>query len=135
MNECFALTFLPPPEPDIFGGERGGEEEEKAEREISKPLPLSSSLSLSLSLGAPCVRRAYEYDFYEDRRRFFLSFLCSMLIKICLCLSLSLPLSLSLSLSLRVSHQSCSKTCSNWELYWNATLFERCSIWDRSLIA
>ena len=57
MDECFALTFLPPPEPDIFGGERGGEEEEKAEREISKPLPLSFSLSLSLSVRRVCAAR------------------------------------------------------------------------------
>jgi len=64
-----ALTFLPPPEPDIFGGERGGVgggEGREREREISKPLSflLSFLLSLSLSLSAPCVlRRAFEYDF------------------------------------------------------------------------
>jgi len=67
-----ALTFLPPPEPDIFGGERGGVgggEGREREREISKPLSflLSFLLSLSLSLSAPCVlRRAFEYGFFSE---------------------------------------------------------------------
>jgi len=54
-----ALTFLPPPEPDIFGGERGGVgggEGRERERERSQNLSLSFSLSFSLSLSL-LVRR------------------------------------------------------------------------------
>ena len=62
MNRIeFALTFLPPPEPDIFGGERGGGggggEGREREREIKTSLSLSLFPSLSLSLSAPCVLR------------------------------------------------------------------------------
>ena len=54
----FALTFLPPPEPDIFGGERGGVGGgEGRERDLKTSLFPSLFPSLSLSLSAPCVLR------------------------------------------------------------------------------
>jgi len=51
-----ALTFLPPPEPDIFGGERGGVGGggEGRERERSQNLSLTLSFLLSLLVRRVC---------------------------------------------------------------------------------